>query len=166
MGLRTISSSDMNAPVAIDQTAPIVLKRRHTIDSSSAGKFALAAIANARPTMNATFWPLNRMPSSTAATPNATVPMRATRTSSASLDFPPRHDVHEDVVRQRGRARQREARDDRENRRERDRRDEAEERRAAEQFRQERRGHVAARVDLPDHVAADQRRRRRSRRSG
>ncbi len=39
------------------------MKRFHMMDMSSAGKFADAAMANARPTMNATFWPLKRMPS-------------------------------------------------------------------------------------------------------
>ena len=37
--------------------APAVLKRRQVSASSSAGKFALAATANARPTMNETFRP-------------------------------------------------------------------------------------------------------------
>ena len=47
-------------------TAPAVVKPRQKIDSTSAGKFPLAASANARPTMKATFWPLNSMPSTIA----------------------------------------------------------------------------------------------------
>ena len=38
--------------------------------------------------MNATFWPLKTIPSSTAAAPNTTVARRATRTCSASLAWP------------------------------------------------------------------------------
>ena len=63
-------------------TAPQVVNRRQYIASSSAGKLALAATANASPTMNATFWPSNTMPRTTAMTPSTTVAMRATRSCS------------------------------------------------------------------------------------
>src|SRR3970282_2062867 len=46
VGLRTISPTDRIDPVSIAATAPVVLKRRQTIDISSGGKFALQAIAN------------------------------------------------------------------------------------------------------------------------
>ncbi len=52
------------------------------IDSSSAGKFALAAIAKASPTMKATFCPLNTMPSTIATSASTTVASRATRSCS------------------------------------------------------------------------------------
>ena len=153
------------APVTIEQTAPAVLKRRQTIDSSSGGKLALQATANARPTMNATFCPLNRIPSSTATTPNATVAIRATRICSCFGGLPAADHVREDVVRQRARAGQRQAGDDGEDGGEGDRRDEAEERRAAEQLRDQRRRHVAAGVDLADHARGRPAPTRRSRRS-
>ena len=73
------------AAVTIELTAPAVVKRFQTIDSSSGGKFALQAIANARPTMNATFCPLKTMPRRTASAPNTTVASAATRTCSWSL---------------------------------------------------------------------------------
>ena len=63
VGDREISSSAENVPTIMLASAPRVVKRRQNIESSSAGKLALAAIANARPTMKATFWPLNTMPS-------------------------------------------------------------------------------------------------------
>ena len=143
------------------QTAPAVLKRRQTIDSSSGGKLALQAMANARPTMKATFCPLNRMPSSTAS--DAEHDRRSARDPHLLVlrsRWPSPNDVHEDVVRQRAGAGERQAGDDREDRRERHGGDEAEERRAAEQLRDERRRHVAAgdrRCAMT--LAADQRRR-------
>ena len=85
VGLRTMSATVSRAPVTMEATAPAVVKRRQTMESSSAGKLALQAMANARPTMNATFWSLKRMPSSTAAPPKTTVDQRATRTCSASV---------------------------------------------------------------------------------
>src|SRR5687767_12797576 len=65
VGLKTINRTDKKAPHAMEQTAPVVLNRRQTIESNSGGKLALQAIAKASPTMNATFWPLNRMPRAT-----------------------------------------------------------------------------------------------------
>ena len=58
------------------------------IESSSAGKFALEATAKARPTMNATFWPLKARARSIAAMPRPTVAALATLTSSFSLASP------------------------------------------------------------------------------
>ena len=78
----------MTAPTRIDQTAPWVVKRFQTIDMSSAGKLALAAMAKARPTMKATFWPLKAMPSAMAQTPKTMVAMRATLSWSSSLARP------------------------------------------------------------------------------
>ena len=144
VGLSTMSSTDRTEPVTIEQTAPAVVKRLHTIESSSGGKFALQAIANARPTMKATFWPLKTMPSSTAS--DAEHDCRRARDAHlfvvgrvAAADH-----VDEDVVRERARAGQRQAGDDRKDRRKRDRGDEAEERRAAEELGRQRRRHVAA----------------------
>ena len=105
--------------MTIALTAPAVLNRRQTIDRSSAGKFALHAIANARPTMNATFWPLKTMPSSTASRPKTTVATRATRALFAIRRLAAADDVHEDVVREGAGAGKRQAGDDRKDRRER-----------------------------------------------
>jgi hypothetical protein len=69
-------------------TAPAVVQRRQKMLSTSAGKFALAAIANASETMNATFCPLNAMPSAMATTPSATVAQRATRSCSRGSASP------------------------------------------------------------------------------
>ena len=63
-------------------TAPAVVHRRQKIESTRAGKFALAAIANASDTMKATFWPLNVMPSRIAPTPSRIVAIRETRSCS------------------------------------------------------------------------------------
>ena len=52
-----ISTIARRTPNSTPVTAPVVLKRRQVSASSSAGKFALAATANARPTMNETFRP-------------------------------------------------------------------------------------------------------------
>ena len=41
----------LSAPTHMLATAPAVVNRRQKIDRNSAGKFALAAMANARPTM-------------------------------------------------------------------------------------------------------------------
>src|SRR4026208_783444 len=58
VGDSTINTTETIVPTSIEDIAPSVVNFDHVIDRSSAGKFALAAIANARPTMNATFWPL------------------------------------------------------------------------------------------------------------
>ena len=65
--------------------------------------------------------------------------------------------VGEDIVRQRAGAGERQPGHDREDGRERDGGDEPEKRRPAEQLRHERGRHVAARIDRPDHLAADER---------
>ena len=62
--------------------------RRQKMQSSSAGKLPLAAMANASDTMNATFCPLKAIPSSTASTPRPSVATRATRSSSPSAAWP------------------------------------------------------------------------------
>ena len=92
--------------------------------------------------------------------------MRATRTCSCFAGVAAAHDVHEDVVREGAGAGQRQAGDDRQDRREGDRGDEAEERRAAEELGDERRGHVAAGVDLRGSARGRPAPRRRNRRSG
>ena len=69
--------------------APAVLKRRHVSASSSAGKFADAATAKARPTMNETFRPEPPMTAMMIAiTPMAKAAIRATLTSSCSDSLP------------------------------------------------------------------------------
>ncbi|MNL35463.1 hypothetical protein D3C87_1574960 [compost metagenome] len=68
--------------------APRVVQPRQEIDSTSTGKLALAAIANARPTMNATFWFSNTMPSKMAMTPSAMVDSREIRICCASVARP------------------------------------------------------------------------------
>ena len=115
-------------------TAPVVLNRRQVSASSSAGKFALAAIANARPTMNETFRPSppitaiddrDRRRSTAAA-------ILATTTSSFSESWPLRMMLDQMSCATAPDARQHEPRDDREDRRERDARDHGEEQVAAE----------------------------------
>ena len=54
---RSPGRSTLTTPNSTPVIAPVVLKRRQVSASSSAGKFALAATANARPTMNETFRP-------------------------------------------------------------------------------------------------------------
>ena len=56
-GLTITRKIELTTPMTTPVIAPVVLKRRHVSASSSAGKFALAATANARPTMNETFRP-------------------------------------------------------------------------------------------------------------
>jgi hypothetical protein len=65
-------------------TAPVVLKRRQLSASSRAGKFALAATAKARPTMNEMFSPSPPMIAIRIATaPIAPAATFATQTSSS-----------------------------------------------------------------------------------
>jgi len=71
-------------------TAACVENFFHMSERINAGKLALAAMAKARPTMKATFWPLNAMASSIAVMPRPTVAILATLTSSFSLDCPRR----------------------------------------------------------------------------
>jgi hypothetical protein len=60
-----------------------VLNRRQNSEYRIVGRFADAAMANARATRNATFWSLARMPRTIARSPTTTAVMRATRTSSS-----------------------------------------------------------------------------------
>ncbi len=85
VGLITTSATELITPNSTPTTAPVVLNRRHVSASSSAGKLALAATANARPTMNETFRPsppMIAMPIAIAPIENAAI--FATQTSSRS----------------------------------------------------------------------------------
>src|SRR4051794_694088 len=55
--LSRMSTADTTTPVTIPVTAPAVLKRFQNSASTSAGKFALAAMQNARPTRAETLKP-------------------------------------------------------------------------------------------------------------
>ena len=83
VGLITTSAMELMTPNSTPTTAPVVLKRRQVSDSSSAGKLALAATANARPTMNETFGP--RRPGSRCRSRS-----RRSRTPRSSPPRPPR----------------------------------------------------------------------------
>ena len=84
-GLTMTRKIELTTPVTTPTIAPVVLNRRHVNASSSAGKFALAATANARPTMNETFRPEPPMIAiAIAIAPIANAAIRATRTSSCS----------------------------------------------------------------------------------
>ena len=88
-GDRTISPIAETTPTTTPVTAPVVLNRRQVSASSSAGKFALAAIANARPTMNETFRPSPPITAiAIAIRPIDAAAMRATTTSSFSESRP------------------------------------------------------------------------------
>lgn len=69
-------------------TAPRVLRPFQYIDSSSTGKLELAAMAKARPTMNATFSFSNATPSTMATTPMQTVAILDTSNSVRWLTRP------------------------------------------------------------------------------
>ena len=85
------SSTELNTPVSTPTIAPVVLKRRQLSASSSAGKLALAATANARPTMNETFRPAPPITATAIAmAPIATAAIFATHTSSFSESRPER----------------------------------------------------------------------------
>ncbi|MNQ96500.1 hypothetical protein D3C85_1121070 [compost metagenome] len=58
------------------------------MESSRTGKLQLAAMENARPTMNAMFWLSNRIPRPMASTAKAMVVIFETRISSFSLALP------------------------------------------------------------------------------
>ena len=84
-GLTITRKIELTTPSTTPVIAPVVLNRRHVSASSSAGKFALAATANASPTMNETFRPEPPMIAMTIAMmPIANAAIRATRTSSCS----------------------------------------------------------------------------------
>ena len=83
------SAIELITPTSTPVTAPVVLKRRQVSASSSAGKMALAATANARPTMNETFRPSPPITAiAIAIAPIATAAIRATQTSSFSESWP------------------------------------------------------------------------------
>src|SRR3954471_14265929 len=89
IGLMMISARADPRPAATPQIAPVVLKRRQLSASTSAGKLALAAIANARPTMNDTLRPSPpRMATSIAIAPMTTEAILAAMTSSRSESRP------------------------------------------------------------------------------
>ncbi len=88
VGLKTIRISDRAAPTTMLQTAPAVVKPFQMIDISKAGKFALAAIEKANPTMKATFCPLNIRPKPIAKRPRNIVALLATLISPFSSDTP------------------------------------------------------------------------------
>ena len=76
-------------PNSTPVTAPAVLNRGQLSAMSSAGKFALAATANARPTMNETFSPSPPMIAmKIAIAPIDAAAIRATWTSSCSESLP------------------------------------------------------------------------------
>jgi hypothetical protein len=77
-----ISVTEVTSPTATPTSAPVVLNRRHTTESRSAGKFALAATEKARPTRN---WTLNSSPASSASTmATAPIPAAAIRATAIS----------------------------------------------------------------------------------
>ena len=85
------SATELITPNSTPVTAPEVLNRRQVSASSSAGKLALAATANARPTMNETFRPSPPMIAmAIASAPIATAASFATQTSSFSESRPRR----------------------------------------------------------------------------
>ena len=85
------SSTELNTPVSTPAIAPVVLNRRHVSASSSAGKLALAATANARPTMNETFRPAPPITATAMAiAPMTTAAIFATQISSFSESLPSR----------------------------------------------------------------------------
>ena len=88
VGLNMIKTVADIEPIRIEATAPAVVNFFQTIDKKRAGKFPLAAIAKARPTIKATFWPLKRMPSKIATIPKITTEILAILTCSASLAWP------------------------------------------------------------------------------
>ena len=132
-GLTMTRKIELTTPVTTPVIAPVVLKRRHVSASSSAGKFALAATANARPTMNETFRPEPPMIAIVIAiTPIANAAIRATRTSSCSESLCLRTIEDQMSWLNAADALQHEAGDHREDRRERDAGDERQEQVAAE----------------------------------
>ena len=89
IGLMMIRPSAETTPNSTPVTAPAVLKRGQLSASSRAGKFALAAMANASPTMNETFRPSPpRIAISIAIAPIPSAAIFATRTSSFSESLP------------------------------------------------------------------------------
>ncbi len=91
VGLTITSAIEVNVPISTPVTAPDVLNLRHVSASSSAGNIALAATANARPTMNDTFRPSPPITAiEIAIAPIANAAIFATQTSSFSESVPRR----------------------------------------------------------------------------
>src|SRR5919205_1945298 len=85
-GLSTISTADTSTPVTIPVTAPAVLNRGQNSASTSAGKFALAAMQKASPTSAETLNPAPpAIASAIASAPIPAAAIFATQTSSRSL---------------------------------------------------------------------------------
>src|SRR6185436_15782610 len=83
--LSRMSTADTATPVTIPVTAPAVLKRGQNSASTRAGKFALAAMQNARPTSAETLNPAPpAIASRIASAPTATAAIFAIQTSSRS----------------------------------------------------------------------------------
>ena len=76
-GPTSTSPTDATTPVTTPDTAPVVLNRFHVNASNRAGKLALAATANASPTMYETF--RSEPPMIAIAIPIAPIPAAAIR---------------------------------------------------------------------------------------
>ena len=132
-GLTITRKIDDTTPTTTPVIAPVVLKRRHVSASSSAGKFALAATANARPTMNETFRPEPPMTAMMIAMmPMANAAIRATSTSSCSESLRLRTIEDQMSCENAALRGEHQSGDDREDRGERDARDRGQEQVAAE----------------------------------
>ncbi|MNN21213.1 hypothetical protein D3C81_1345250 [compost metagenome] len=88
VGPRIIKPTALIKPSQPPIIAPRVVSFFQYMESSRTGKLQLAAMENARPTMNAMFWLSNRMPSPIASTAKAIVVIFETRISSFSLALP------------------------------------------------------------------------------
>ena len=133
-----------------------MLKRGQNSAHSSAGRLALAATANARPTRIETLKPSPAtIATMIASTPRPSAAIRADADLLALARGPAADDVRPQVVRHRPGRRDHESRDDREDRREGDRADDGQEDVAADRagaaaklLHQQRDGEVAARAGL------------------
>ena len=85
-------------------SAPRVLNRRQNSEYRIVGRFARAAIAKARATRKAMFWPLAKMPPMIATEPITRAVIRATRTSPSALTLPFLITLRVDVVGERRRS--------------------------------------------------------------
>src|SRR5439155_26131560 len=87
-GETMVKATEEMRPRNPPMTAPLVVQSFHNTDMNSTGKFAEAAMAKARATMNAIFCLSKAMPSATAITPSAIVVNRDTLSSDALSAFP------------------------------------------------------------------------------
>src|SRR3954452_10332608 len=88
-GLRAVSTAQGTTPVTMPATAPVVLNRGQNSARTRAGKFALAAMQNARPTSAETLNPEPPAIASTIASPPMiAAAIFATQTSSCSDSLP------------------------------------------------------------------------------